>query len=125
MPEPEYQIVHYAMQCRQLLSMIMNMQKRGPLNFPSEAKLLAELGERLRLARLRRRFTTTLVAKRSGISRTTLTKVEKGDPSVTFGTYLRVLAVYGLEADVQHLASDDKLGRRLQDLELSKQGKAG
>lgn len=103
----------------------MNMQKRGPLNFPSETKFLAELGERLRLARLRRRFTTTLVAKRSGISRTTLTKVEKGDPSVTFGTYLRVLAVYGLEADVQHLASDDKLGRRLQDLELSKQGRAG
>ena len=62
MPEPEYQIVHYAMQCVQILSMIMNMQKRGPLNFPSETKLLAELGERLRLARLRRRVTTTLVA---------------------------------------------------------------
>ena len=96
----------------------MNMQRKGPLNFPSEAKLLADFGERLRLARLRRRFTTTLVAGRSGISRTTLAKVERGDAAVTFGTYLRVLAVYGLVADVADLANDDQLGRRLQDLEL-------
>lgn len=99
----------------------MNMQKKGPLNFPSETTLLAELGERLKLARLRRHFTTVLVAKRCGISRTTLTKVEKGDPSVTMGTYLRVFSVYGLSDDLAKLAADDKLGRRLQDIELTKE----
>ena len=52
------------------------------------------------------------------MSRPTLHKVEKGDPSVTIGTYLRVLAVYGIEADINTLAADDKLGRRLQDLAM-------
>jgi transcriptional regulator with XRE-family HTH domain len=95
------------------------MPSKAPLPFPSEAKPLAELGERLRLARLRRRLTTTTVAVRCGISRPTLAKVERGDPSVTFGTYLRVLGIYGLEADIAAIAADDRLGRRLQDLALA------
>jgi transcriptional regulator with XRE-family HTH domain len=94
------------------------MIRKGPQIFPSEAELLTSLGERLRLARLRRKFTTTLVANRSGISRTTLMKVEKGYSAVTLGTYLRVLSVYGLENDLAEVAGDDKLGRRLQDLAL-------
>ena len=94
------------------------MPGKAPLAFPSESRLLAGLGERLRLARLRRRLTTSTVAARCGISRPTLAKVEHGDPSVTFGTYLRVLAVYGLEGDFTAIAADDKLGRRLQDLAL-------
>ena len=36
----------------------------------------------------------------------------------TLGTYLRVLAVLGLEADINAIAADDKLGRKLQDLAL-------
>jgi transcriptional regulator with XRE-family HTH domain len=80
--------------------------------------LLAELGERLRLARLRRRLTATTVAQRCDISRPTLTKVERGDASVTLGTYLRVLATYGLDGDLAAVAGDDALGRRLQDLAL-------
>jgi transcriptional regulator with XRE-family HTH domain len=94
------------------------MPSQAPIAFPSETKLLAELGERLRLARLRRRLTTTTVAERSAISRPTLTKVERGDPSVTLGTYLRVLATYGLAGDLAALGGDDVLGRRLQDLAL-------
>ncbi|MDP2810533.1 MAG: helix-turn-helix transcriptional regulator [Rhodocyclaceae bacterium] len=94
------------------------MPSKAPLVFPSESKLLTDLGERMRLARLRRRLTTSTVAERCGISRPTLAKVERGDPSVTFGTYLRVLAVYGLEGDLSAIAADDKLGRRLQDLAL-------
>ena len=94
------------------------MPSRAPLAFPSESKLLVELGARLRLARLRRRLTTSTVAERCGISRPTLAKVEHGDPSVTFGTYLRVLSVYGIEGDLAAVAADDALGRRLQDLAL-------
>lgn len=94
------------------------MPSKAPLIFSSESKLLTELGERLRLARLRRRLTTTTVAERCGISRPTLFKVERGDPSVTLGTYLRVLAIYGLNGDLATVASDDVLGRRLQDLAL-------
>lgn len=94
------------------------MPSKAPLAFPSESRLLADLGERLRLARLRRRLTTTTVAGRCGISRPTLAKTERGDPSVTLGTYLRVLAIYGLDGDLAGVAGDDVLGRRLQDLAL-------
>lgn len=86
--------------------------------FPAEKKLLVDLGERLRLARLRRRFTAELVSERAGISRMTLSRVERGSPAVSLGVYLRVLSVLNLEGDLSLLAADDRLGRRLQDLEL-------
>lgn len=94
------------------------MPGSAPLAFPSEARLLADLGERLRLARLRRRLNAVVVAARANISRPTLAKAERGDPSVTLGTYLRILAIYGLENDLSIVAGDDVLGRRLQDLAL-------
>ena len=71
-----------------------------------------------RFARLRRKFSREMVATCAGISRTSLYKVERGDPAVTFGVYLRVLAVYGLSEQIDHIAADDTLGRRLQDLAL-------
>jgi transcriptional regulator with XRE-family HTH domain len=94
------------------------MPSKPPISFPQELRLLSAFGERLRLARLRRRLTTTAVAQRAGISRTTLYKAEGGDPGATLGTYLRVMAVLGLEADINALAADDKVGRKLQDLAL-------
>lgn len=99
------------------------MPGKAPLAFPSEEKLLAGFGERIRLARLRRRLTAVTVARRADISRPTLAKAERGDPSVTLGTYLRILAIYGLENDLSVVASDDVLGRRLQDLALPAPGK--
>jgi len=55
---------------------------------------------------------------RPGISRTTLYKIEAGDAGATLGSYVRVLAVLGLEGDLNQLAADDRLGRKLQDLAL-------
>jgi transcriptional regulator with XRE-family HTH domain len=81
----------------------MNTQRKGPQLFPSDQRRLKELGERFRLARLRRKFSTGMVATRAGISRTTLYKVERGDPAVTLGAYLRVLAVYGLSEEIDHM----------------------
>lgn len=94
------------------------MPSSSPIVFPQEQRLLAALGERIRLARLRRQLTTTTVAQRAGIARSTLYKVEAGDAGATLGTYLRVLAVLGLEGDLEGLAADDRVGRRLQDLAL-------
>ena len=55
-----------------------------------EAALLEGLGERLRLARRRRKMTAHQVAVEAGITRVTLRRVEAGEPGVLMGTYLRV-----------------------------------
>lgn len=94
------------------------MSRKPPVVFPQEQRLLSALGERLRLARKRRKLSNAAVAQRAGISRTTLYKVEAGDPGVTLGSYVRVLAVLGLEGDLNQLGADDRVGRKLQDLAL-------
>ena len=99
------------------------MPSRPPIIYPNEQRVLVAFGERLRLARLRRKLTTITVAERAGISRTTLYKAEAGDSGVTLGTYVRILATLGLEKDFEHLAADDKVGRTLQDLALTPKGK--
>ena len=94
------------------------MPSAPPTIFPSELKLLAEFGERLRLARLRRQLGVADVAARARISRTTLHRVEAGSAAVSLGTYVRVLSVLHLADDLAAVAADDRLGRRLQDLGL-------
>ena len=88
--------------------------------YSSEQKILAGLGERIKLARLRRGISTEVLAERSSISRMTLHRTEKGFPAVAIGTYLRIMAALQLQDDFNLLAKDDLLGCRLQDLELSK-----
>lgn len=95
-----------------------NMPSKPPVIFPQEQRMLTQLGERIRLARLRRQLSAAAVAGRAGISRTSLYKAELGNAGVTLGTYLRVLAVLGLERDLDAVAADDKVGRKLQDLML-------
>ena len=104
------------------------MPATQPPFFLQEQLLLDSLGERLRLARLRRQLSVDTVAARAGISRMTLFRAEKGAPAVSLGTYLRILEVLRLQNDIALIAKDDELGRRLQDLKLparrSKQGPA-
>ena len=93
--------------------------KKQPI-FLSEKKILANFGERLRLARLRREISAETLASRASISRMTLHRAEKGSPAVSMGTYLRILAALHLTDDINLLAKDDQLGRKLQDLNLPK-----
>ena len=93
------------------------MTKSTPL--PSIQKLLLGLGENIRLARLRRKLNAEQVAERANISRKTLWAVETGSPGVAIGSYAQVLFVLGLEKDLLKVAEDDKLGRKLQDAELT------
>ena len=93
--------------------------KRPVLLLPSTIKILKAMGENLKMARLRRRITAEQVAERANISRSTLWMIEKGSPAVAMGAYCQVLFVLGLENDLLTIASDDVLGKKLQDLRLN------
>jgi len=93
------------------------MPRNTPPTFPAAARQLVALGERLRAARRRRRLTQAVVAARVGVSKQTLAKLESGNPATSLATALRVLAVLGLAQDIDRLAANDEIGRRLQDIE--------
>ena len=94
------------------------MPAKQPLFYPTQKRILAALGERLRLARLRRKLTIDITCQRAGISRMTLFRAEAGSPAIALGTLLRILAVLGLANDLELIARDDKAGRLLQDQAL-------
>ena len=99
--------------------------RKAVVVMPQTQKLLSEMGEQIRLARLRRHLPSELVAERAGVSRQTVTAVEKGSASVALGAYAAVLhALGGLEQDLLLIAKDDELGRKLQDLDLPKRQRA-
>ena len=91
---------------------------------PRLARLLAGLGGNIKKARLRRAYSSETVAQRVGIARKTLYRVERGDPAVALGIYARVLQTLRLESDLGSIASDDALGRKLQDANLEPRPRA-
>lgn len=94
------------------------MPRKTSSPHPLVRRLLTELGENIRLARLRRGFSMALVAERAGMSRPTLRAIENGEPGVTLGAYANVLHSLGLHEDLALVARDDELGRKLQDAGL-------
>lgn len=79
-----------------------------------------KLGQDIRDARLRRRIPTAVMAERASISRTTLNKVEKGDPGVALGNYANVLFVLGMAERLGDLADvkTDTVGLELEEVRL-------
>ena len=97
---------------------IFSMTKRtAQVHLPVQ-QALAVLGDNVRLARRRRGLSQALLAERAGMSRPTLRSIERGAASVTLGALANVLHSLGLEEDLQAVARDDELGRRLQDAKL-------
>ncbi|TSJ39707.1 helix-turn-helix transcriptional regulator [Mucilaginibacter corticis] len=86
--------------------------------FPKQEQIIGILGENLKLARKRRGLTMLQVAERAAMDRGTLREVERGNPSISIGAYVNVLRVLGLQKDILKVASDDVLGRKLQDSKL-------
>jgi transcriptional regulator with XRE-family HTH domain len=83
-------------------------------------RALHSLGSNLRDARRRRRIPMALLAERALLSRTTLTKIERGDPGVSVGAYATVLFVLGMSDRLADLADPrhDSLGRALEEERL-------
>ena len=86
---------------------------------PKHQRMLADLGENLKLARLRRKLSAEQVAERAGVSRSTLSLMENGSAGASLGKLLQVLVVLGLESDLARVAADDVLGRKLEDARLT------
>ncbi|NDU90567.1 MAG: helix-turn-helix domain-containing protein [Ferrovum sp.] len=90
---------------------------------PSTTEFLQRFGERLRLARLRRRLTAKQVAERAGMAPMTMRNLERGSAGVTMGAYLAVMQVLGIEKDLGLLGAADPMGRELQDARLTIRGR--
>lgn len=78
------------------------------------------VGEQIKLARLRRNLSVAQVAERATCSPLTVSRIEKGVPTVAIGIYLRVLYALQLDDDIVRLAQKDELGHALQDISLVK-----
>jgi transcriptional regulator with XRE-family HTH domain len=101
----------------------ITMGRRSALPLPNPVlRAIRTLGSDLHDARRRRRIPTALMAERAGISRTTLNKVEKGDPGVSMGVYATVLFVLGLTERITELAAAprDAVGLALDEERLPK-----
>lgn len=101
------------------------MSKSTHLPIPAQ-KALRKLGKDISDARRRRRIAMELMSERAGFSRITLAKIEKGDPSVSMGSYASALFVLGM---IDHLAgladfSHDIVGRGLEEENLPKRIRA-
>ena len=83
------------------------MKNKKAVLFPKYQRIMGQLGENIKLARKRRKLTTIQVSERAGIDR-----------KVAIGSYFNVLIALGLQDDFLKLATDDELGRKLQDLDL-------
>ena len=95
------------------------MGRKTIVLLPKSRRILSNLGENIKLARLRRKLSAEQVAERANISRPTLIEIEKGSANTSMGAYLQVLSVLGLEQDLSNVAKDDRLGRKLQDISIS------
>jgi hypothetical protein len=83
-------------------------------------RALRILGTGVRDARRRRRIPAAILAQRALIARSTLQRVEHGDPGVSIGTYASVLFALGLIERLTSLvtASQDTVGLALEDERL-------
>ena len=100
------------------------MAKKTAALLPTTDELLLQFGDRLRLARLRRRLSAKQVAERAGMAPMTLRSLERGGSGVTMGAYLAVMQVLGIEKDLDLLGKADPVGRELQDARLPARTKA-
>lgn len=82
---------------------------KGSAVHPSIARGIARLGQDISRARRARRISTTEMAARMGVGRSTLHRLEQGDPGVSLNTLAMALSVLGLFdrlADLVDPASD-------------------
>lgn len=86
------------------------VRTKGGVVHPSIARGIARLGRDISRARRARRISTTDMAARMGVGRSTLHRLEQGDPGVSLNTLamaLSVLGLFGRLAELVDPAADD------------------
>ncbi len=75
-------------------------------------KDLKKLGENIKIARRKRNLSLDDMAARMSVNRKTLTRLEKGDPSIGFAVVASALFILGLDKNIEKLAdpNEDKVG---------------
>ena len=95
------------------------MKNTNVVLLPKLLKNIEEMGNNIKLARLRRNLPMSLICERAGISKPTLIKIERGSPDVSIGLYAAVLNALGNRDDeLTKVLREDELGRTIQDLNL-------
>lgn len=77
------------------------MPKSSPPNADQTLSELKALGVQLRAQRKALKVNATVAAEAAGISRVTLHRIEKGEPSVTMGAWANVAAALGMQLNLQ------------------------
>lgn len=88
------------------------MPKKKSAQLKKLSPIFKKIGANIRLARKRRKISTTLLAENSDMTRVTLRSIEKGEPTVRLAAYAMVLLNLGLAQDLELIARDDKAGRK-------------
>ncbi len=100
------------------------MAKKTVVLMPDTEKALEKLGARIKKARIRRNIRAEQLAECAGISKGTLSAIEKGVPTVSIGAYTAVLCVLGMENDLDIIALDEKGKQQYRELNLYKRTRA-
>jgi transcriptional regulator with XRE-family HTH domain len=74
---------------------------------PEAAERVVQLGQRIRIARIRRGWTVLDLAGKAGINRNTLTALEQGKPGTAIGVCASILWVLGLDKTLNGVAHPD------------------
>ena len=74
---------------------------------PQASDRVTQLGQRIRLARIRRGWSVADLASKSGVNRNTLTALEHGKPGTALGVCVTVLWALGLDSSLDAVADPD------------------
>ncbi len=86
-------------------------------SMPAEVRLsIQQIGDRVRVARLRRNWTIKDLASRVGVTSMTISRLEKGDPAVAIGILVTAVWTLGLADEFKEFLAPehDEVGRGLE-----------
>ena len=86
--------------------------------------IINRLGIRIKKARLRRNITVEDLATQVGISKGTLSAIERGAPTVSIAAYATVLSVLGMEHDLDYVAIDEEGKKKYREMNLVQRKRA-